>query len=267
MTSTHLTVLGRFACHDDGRPMLLSPRGERLLAYLALHRRAVRRDQLAGALWGDTTDERAAANLRSTLWRLPRCADDDRPLVDTADGHVALSPDVVVDLWAVEAGDPQDREARLVAGDLLPGWDDEWVAPERERYRQLRLHALEDLCCEHRDAGRYADALRVGLTAVASDPLRETAHRRVIEVHVAEGNIGEALRQYDRFRELLRDELGLPPSPALRDVIDELLDADPRDADPRRGQSRRGGGGGPGGGGGLGGGALTGRTHAAARRR
>jgi DNA-binding SARP family transcriptional activator len=237
MTSTHLTVLGRFACHGEGRPLLLSPRGERLLAYLALHRRAVRRDQLAGALWGDTTDERAAANLRSTLWRLPRC--EDRPLVDTADGHVALSDHVVVDLWELESGDPKDREPRLVAGDLLPGWDDEWVAPERERFRQLRLHALEDLCREHRDAGRYADALRLGLIAVGCDPLRETAHRRVIEVHIAEGNVGEALRQYDRFRHLLRDELGLPPSPALRDVIDGLLDADPDDGDHHDAAARR----------------------------
>jgi DNA-binding SARP family transcriptional activator len=263
MTSTHLTVLGRFACHGDGRPLLLSPRGERLLAYLALHRRAVRRDQLAGVLWGDTTDERASANLRSTLWRLPRCG--DQPLVDTADGHVALSDHVVVDLWTVEGGAADDREQRLVAGDLLPGWDDEWVAPERERYRQLRLHALEDLCCEHRDAGRYADALRLGLIAVASDPLRETAHRRVIEVHIAEGNVGEALRQYDRFRVLLRDELGLPPSPTLRDVIADLLDADPRDADPCEARARRPRSGG--GAGALGGGALAGRAHAATRRR
>ena len=93
----------------------------------------------------------------------------------------------------------------------------------RERYRQLRLHALEDLCADRRSASRYSDALRLGLVAVQSEPLRETAHRQVIEVHLAEGNAGEALRQYDAFRRLLHAELGLPPSPAIRRLVDGVL--------------------------------------------
>lgn len=221
--STELTVLGRFSCRSEGRPLLLAPRGERLLAYLALQRRPVRRDQLFGALWTDTTDGRAATNLRSTLSRLPRAAAG--PLVDTRHGHVGLAVHVAVDLWHVESGEPEGLEALLLAGDLLPGWDHEWVETERERYRQLRLHALEELSAQHQAEARYADALRLGLVAVSSDPLRETAHRRVIEVHLAEGNAGEALRQYHHFRQLLHDELGLTPSPAIRELVDDVLDA------------------------------------------
>lgn len=218
---TELCVLGRFSCRSAGRPLILAPRGERLLAFLALHRTAARRDQVYGALWGDSSDCRAASNLRSTLWRLPR--PDANPLIEVADGYLGLAPHVTVDLWRVEAGETEGREDHLLAGDLLPGWDEEWVAAERERYRQLRLHALEDLCADRRTAARYSDALRLGLVAVQSEPLRETAHRHVIEVHLAEGNAGEALRQYDHFRKLLHAELGLPPSPAMRRLVDELL--------------------------------------------
>lgn len=220
---TELSVLGRFSCRSAGRPLILAPRGERLLAYLALHRTPVRRDQVYGALWDDSSDGRAASNLRSTLWRLPRPAAG--PLVEIAEGHLALAPHVTVDLWRVEAGEGDDREDHLLAGDLLPGWDEEWVVAERERYRQLRLHALEDLCAVRRTASRYSEALRLGLVAVQSEPLRETAHRQVIQVHLAEGNAGEALRQYDQFRKLLHAELGLPPSPAMRRLVDEVLDA------------------------------------------
>jgi DNA-binding SARP family transcriptional activator len=220
---TELRVLGRFSCRAAGRPLILPPRGERLLAYLALHRVPVRRDQLYGALWGDSSEDRASSNLRSTLWRLPR--PQGEPLVEAADGHVGLAGHVAVDLWRVERDEGEDRESHLLAGDLLPGWDDDWVLAERERYRQLRLHALEDLCARRRAEARYSDALRLGLVAVQSEPLRETAHRQVIEVHLAEGNAGEALRQYDAFRRLLHAELGLPPSPAMRRLVDELLEA------------------------------------------
>jgi DNA-binding SARP family transcriptional activator len=216
---TELTVLGRFSCRSAGRPLLLPPRGERVLAYLALHRTPVRRHQLCGGLWGDSSEERASSNLRSTLWRLPR--PQGEPLVEATDGHVGLAAHVTVDLWRVEAGETE--EGHLLAGDLLPGWDDDWVLAERERYRQLRLHTLEDLCARRRDEARFSDALRLGLVAVQSEPLRETAHRQVIEVHLAEGNACEALRQYDAFRRLLHAELGLPPSAAMRRLVDEVL--------------------------------------------
>jgi DNA-binding SARP family transcriptional activator len=222
VTGTELTVIGRFTCREDDRPLLLTPRAERLLAFLALARRPVRRDQLSGTLWGDCPEDRASGNLRSTLWRLRRIAGE--PLVEVGDGHVALSAHVTVDLWEAEVGVPDDREARLVAGELLPGWDDPWVEPERERFRQLRLHALEALSADHRRSRRYADALRLGLVAVGCDPLRETAHRQVIAVHLEEGNVGEALRQYDGYRRLLHAELDLAPSPAMRRVIDDYLD-------------------------------------------
>lgn len=222
MAGTELSVIGRFACRADDRPLLLTPRAERLLGYLALARSPVRRDQLSGSLWGDCPEDRASGNLRSTLWRLRRVADE--PLVEAVNGHVALSAHVTVDLWEAEVGVPGDREARLLAGELLPGWDESWVEPERERFRQLRLHALEALCAEHRRAGRYAEALQLGLVAVGCDPLRETAHREVIAVHLEEGNVGEALRQYDVCRRLLYAELELAPSPALRRLIDEHLD-------------------------------------------
>ena len=76
---------------------------------------------------------------------------------------------------------------------------------------------------ELREGGRYPAALAVGLAAVQSEPLRESAHRRVIEVHLSEGNHAEALRQYQTFRRLLADELGLPPSPAMRALVAPLL--------------------------------------------
>src|SRR3954447_3582460 len=79
----------------------------------------------------------------------------------------------------------------------------------QESYRQKRLHALEWSALKLCERGRYTDALAAGLGAVRCEPLRESAHRRVIQVHLAEGNHSEALRHYDGYRRLLADELGL----------------------------------------------------------
>jgi DNA-binding SARP family transcriptional activator len=54
---------------------------------------------------------------------------------------------------------------------------------------------------------------------VAAEPLRESAHRALIGAHLAEGNPGEALRQYQLFRGLLGRELGIEPSPRIRALL------------------------------------------------
>jgi DNA-binding SARP family transcriptional activator len=98
--------------------------------------------------------------------------------------------------------------------DVLPDWDDEWVGFERERFRQLRLLALETMCLRLRDEGRIAESLQVGTEAVFADPMRESAHRVLIATHLAQGNLGEAIRQYRTFLAIARD-CGIPPSPLI----------------------------------------------------
>lgn len=200
--------------------MSLALSGQRVLAFLALARRALQRVYVAGVLWMDYSQEAANANLRTALWRLPRTRGR---LVEASASHLSLSASVDVDLHQVGAvarhvsgGDwgyaDDEAEALMLAGDLLPDWYEDWVILERERFRQLRLHALEALCDALVLAGRYREAIEAGLTAVAGEPLRESAHRAVIRAHLAEGNNSEGLRQYSMLRRFLHEQLGLQPS-------------------------------------------------------
>jgi DNA-binding SARP family transcriptional activator len=222
-----LRLVGAFELRSPDRELPVGPATQRLLAYLALSGRAVRRSVVAGTLGSESTEPQAAARLRSALWRVPRPG--GAPLVEASGDRLQLSADVRVDYRETErAGDHADADS--LRDDLLPDWDDDWVVVERERYRQSRLHALEQLCERHRQVGNYASALHAGLLAVGSEPLRESAHRQVVATHLAEGNPAEALRQYETFRRLLRSELGLPPSPAIRELLAGLLG---RPTDPR----------------------------------
>jgi DNA-binding SARP family transcriptional activator len=230
-----LRLIDGFELRAGSRPVELSRSCQRLIGFLALWERPVLRSFVSGSLWPDSDAEHANASLRSTLWRLPNSA--DQPLVTVSAGQLALAESVRVDYrealaWsrAVLADTAGTLPAPWTLGEIgvlsrevLPDWYDEWVLLARERFRQLRLHALEALCEQLAAVGRFGEALLAGLGAVAIEPLRESAHRRVIEVHLAEGNHAEALRQYDRYRLLLADELGLRPSDSIRRLVAPLL--------------------------------------------
>lgn len=233
-----LGLLDGFRLRHGGRTVRLQPGAQRLLAFLALHDRPLHRLYVAGRLWTDSEQEHANASLRTTLWRLrrPGCV-----LVEATASEMALSGDVVVDVREAIAqahrvldsrSEPPDLAGLIGAGDLLPDLYDDWVMLERERFRQLRLHALERLCEDLTAAGSFAAAAEAGFAAIASEPLRESAHRVLISNHIAEGNLGEAFRQYRVFCDLARDHLGVPPSPRMRAMMNSVREAWPGAGEP-----------------------------------
>jgi DNA-binding SARP family transcriptional activator len=229
--SASLSLLNGFELRCAGEPVALPLSAQRLLAFLGLQDRPLQRVYVAGMLWTEATDTRAAASLRSSLWRLHR---PGHRLVEGTATHLRLAPEVEVDLHRAAAvarrvldGTAETAElARAetaLAAELLPDWYDDWLVFERERFRQLGLHALEELARRFLAAGRPARALGAALAAVRGEPLRESAHRTLIRVHLAEGNVGEALRQYELFSRLLREQLGLAPSPLLDELVAPLV--------------------------------------------
>jgi DNA-binding SARP family transcriptional activator len=229
---TWLSLLNAFDLRHRGESVRIPLPAQRLLAYLALQRYPVQRRSVAAALWTDHDDRTAGARLRSTLWRLP--ALEGRRLVRADAGRMQLGTHVEVDVRVAEDDDRADElELSHLCGDMLTDWEEPWVAAERERFRQMRLHRLEQMSDRARREGRFSQALQAALAAVAAEPLRESAHRRVMQLHLAEDNPAEALRQYDLVRRLLRDELGLAPAARTRAVVAALLGR-PLDGGPRR---------------------------------
>lgn len=229
-----LSLIRDFDVRCDGRPVTLAPTSQRLVSYLAMQPGPVRRAHISGVLWLDADEHHASASMRSALWRL-----HPLDLVGASHTHLWLNPAVEVDLrrMVARAKDVLSRavaDEALVAvaselvdfGDeLLVGWYEDWVIVERERFRQLRLQALDRIGERLIETGRWYDALQVGQAATSSEPLRESAHRLLVRVHLEQGNVAEAIRQYRFYAELLRDELTGRPSPVIRDLIAPYLRA------------------------------------------
>lgn len=230
-TSARLALLGGFALTSAGQAIQLPAPAQRLVAYLALQEQPRSRAHVAGSLWLDSSQERALASLRSAVWRARSC---DVALLDLTAGQLSLADGVRVDAREVagaahrlidEPSDCDEREFLLapMTKELLPDWFDDWAVLERERLRQLFLHGLEAMTRRMSALGRHANAIEAGTAAVQHEPLRESAHRTLIEAHLAEGNRNEALRQYRSYCRLLREELGLGPSPGVIELVDGAL--------------------------------------------
>ena len=220
-----LNVLSGFELVHRGTAVPLPLSVQRIVALLALHGRPLQRVYVAGVLWINSSEARANASLRTTLWRTNSVA---KSIVQARGQWIGLVPGVDTDLREATGcadralrGDGAANELAILsrAGDVLPDWYEDWVVIERERFRQLRLHALERLCETLAAERRFAEATSAGLSAIAGEPLRESAHRALIAAYLAEGNAGEALRHYRLFARLLRRQLQLRPSPEMNALI------------------------------------------------
>ncbi|GHE46982.1 hypothetical protein GCM10017673_56100 [Streptosporangium violaceochromogenes] len=231
-----LTLLGGFRLEAGNDQIAVSSGSERLLAFLALGRRAVSRGLMAATLWPDVSEQRAYASLRSALARLD---DAGRRTLHVGATEVRLSPETEVDFRnarslaqrlvdpaaRTEASDLGARAVTVLSDDLLPGWYDDWVVGAAEEWHQLRLHALEALSALFSRAGRFADAVTAASVAVHAEPLRESACVALVEAHLAEGNQAQALRRFQLYEQALRTETGLDPTPRFRDLVSGLRTA------------------------------------------
>jgi DNA-binding SARP family transcriptional activator len=222
-----LRLLKGFALLVGERRITLSSSAQQLLAFLALQDRPRTRTYVARSLWPEATATRANANLRSSLWRALR---NEPELISASAQEMALASFVNVDIHGAVAhahqlldtacacDDILTRQTREdLSSDLLPEWsDNEWVLLEKEQYHQLRLYALEAMARRLTVAGRHGEAVAAGLAAVQAEPLRESAHRALIDAHLAAGNRAAAKHQYEQCRRVLLDELGLEPTETLR---------------------------------------------------
>jgi DNA-binding SARP family transcriptional activator len=233
-----LRLIGDFEVTRAGTdPIELPSAAQRVVAFLAVNGGSLSRTYVAAKLWLGGSESSANASLRSALWRLRQCSGSGAGMVKTTRTHLRLDPSTRVDLHDQIAiarrllgcdDEPRacDYNRLLDEDELLPGWYEDWVVLEREHVRQLRLHAIESVARRFLAQQRWGEAVDISLSAIRSDPLRESAHRTLIEAYLGEGNYCDALKAYLRHRSEVQRKLGIPPSPDLERLVKESLGVD-----------------------------------------
>jgi DNA-binding SARP family transcriptional activator len=223
-----VTVLGSFTLtahtpHGHGTTIPLGVDARRLVAYLAVHPRPQQRGALAADLWPGMAVGSAMRLLDDAVLAVAvpgLLVTDDR-------GALALGPDVEVDLAAAmllvralpEVAADADPDLSPLAADILPGWTAAWIVVERERFRQLRLHAVEERSVRLTAAARVDEAVALARTAVRAAPSRDSARRVLIEALLAQGDVAGAVAEYDEYQELLRSSVGAAPAFSLDGLL------------------------------------------------
>jgi DNA-binding SARP family transcriptional activator len=228
---------------EDSLPGLL---GQLLFAYLVLNRhRRVGRDELLMAVYGEEAAPDHHPRLSVLLSKLRRVLGAEL-LVGRAQIELVLPAGAFVDVeaalealhraesnianceWA-EAWGPSGVAYHTASRPLLQGHDRTWLDDWRRRLDDVRVRGLECFAAARLGLGgptlpQAADCAR---QLIELAPFRETGHRILMEALEQSGNVAEALRAYDRLRVMLRDELGVAPSPAVQNVYRRLLGETP----------------------------------------
>lgn len=224
--------------------------GRIAFVFLAINRhRSVHREELMGAIWpGDApaqTDgalDAIVSKLRSLLKSAGFAPGEAG--IEVASGTVALQlpAGTWVDIEA--AGNALDEaEGALRRHDSSSPWslanvaaviscrpflahvDAPWIESQRDALRAMQMRALQCLVTVSAANGEHALAIQHAAQMVALDPFRETAYQLLMKMHAAVGDRAEALRVFARCRDVLRDELGISPSPQTDAVYVEILRA------------------------------------------
>ena len=210
-----LNLLGGFRLLEAGELVQVSLTGQRLLALLACRSGSLVRSQIAHILWPDTINARAAASLRTTLYRMERTCPG---LVVATRTHLRLAAGMRVDLeqstklaTRILAADlPANAELLEDAlranlyDDLLPNWDEDWLTEHQSRFHQLRLESLEALSARLTAAGHHGAAVLAAQAAVHADSLRDSAHESLIRACVVQGNRHDALVHFAAYKSVGR---------------------------------------------------------------
>ena len=241
-----IQICGPLAIERDGERLearLPGRQGRLLFIYLVINRhRQVPRDELAEALWLEPDPAAVDTRLNPLLSKLRRVFGPD-----AVDGRSAIRlclPDAWVDLEAAteaihraESAVAQEDWARawgpaltalfVAERDFLPGEDAPWIDEVRNQLTALRLRALECYAAAGLGIGgtELAAAVRAGRQLIRLAPLRESGYRYLMEALAAQHNLAEALKVYSELSDRLREQLGVSPSPATRELYERLLGA------------------------------------------
>jgi len=200
------------------------------------------REQIMDALWPDLDPKAAAANLRKVVHHARAALEGACPgagdMIVTAGDSLALAACVEVDVdrfrstlaAARRAGDidAYRRALDLYQGELLPeDLYEEWAVAARRELHIAFLAGLTELAASLEACGDAAGATHAVRRLVAADPTGEDANAALIRLYALAGRRADALRHYDHFRQLLDQELGAEPGPAMQRICEELRIAGP----------------------------------------
>jgi predicted ATPase/DNA-binding SARP family transcriptional activator len=254
---TEFGILGPLSVQQDGRPVRVAGRRRRalLLRLLADAGRAVPTELIAEDIWQASPPPGWASTLSSHASLLRGILGEGR-LVGADGGYLLVVEPDELDAWLFEAefedsrkaaNDADHRGARDLLRSALARWRGvplidaggaPWALTHQARLGELRLAALESLVEALLAGDEPEEAVALAEASVADHPLRERLWAQLMVGLYRTGRQADALRSFQRVREILGSELGLNPGPDLVEIEQKILSNDPTIGRPSEGVPR-----------------------------
>lgn len=220
-----VTVGDRVVSRSDWQ----TPMAPSLLYLLLAHPEGLTKEEIGAFLWPDYSPGRLKVNFQKTIYRLRRALVQDVVVYDEESQlyHFNRGLDYTYDvdlfrmylLEARTATGPDEqagayrRALELYRGPYLANEEDLWIWPEREALAEAYREAALELAELDLDDGAYTQVLAICRRLLSEDPCLEEAHRLAMRAHAGRGNMAGVVRQFNRCRQALQEEICVVPSP------------------------------------------------------
>jgi DNA-binding SARP family transcriptional activator/pimeloyl-ACP methyl ester carboxylesterase len=234
-------LLGPLEVGDGSTAIAIAGRKQRaLLARLLLDaNRTVAADRLVDDLWGESVPDSAQKMVQIYVSQLRKVLPDG-VLQTRPPGYAVEVEPASIDLVRFEqlrregeaahaAGNAElaarrfDEALALWRGDALAEFQEPFAEAEASRLAELHLACTEARIAADLDLGRHAELVAELEPLLTRHPLREGLRAQQLLALYRSGRQSDALAAYRRFRDLLADELGLEPSPRLKELERRIL--------------------------------------------
>lgn len=241
-----LQYFGAFTVFYKGKQLVcdLPRKPKLLLAYLLFHyRRSIHRDQIIDWLWPDVDGDSARNSLNNAICHIRRWISGIglqgniltfKDNLYKISSQLEMHADTVVfsqllhdgqarAMNSVQAADYFHRAFAYYRGRFLEEWmDDPWVQRESERFREKYLLAIDKLSGWYFDEGAYEQAISITQKVLEVEPLHEEAHRRLMQCYLQLGFRDKALRQFEKCKTSLYQQLNIGPNVQTMRLLEEI---------------------------------------------
>jgi DNA-binding SARP family transcriptional activator/predicted ATPase len=253
MSDLQVFLLGPPEARYMGENVQISRRLSRaLLFYLASHGGFIGRDHLLTLFWEEETEATARRNLRDTLSRL-KSALPDPDLLNIDTSLVGLNfqrtsvdqlqfQDILERIgrtpWQIPAEQPLPeptykllksavdlwRSPNFLAGANFPSTPaiDDWISHTSQRLEQQYGRLLQRLADHAYAMEDLGVALDLTNAALINDGLNDDLHLRLLQILVRMDRPGDARQHFERYRDILRRDIGVEPSSPLVDLYQQI---------------------------------------------